>query len=461
MSVRGALPEAKLLRGGSGVDTADGAYRAALDFLNRFVDYEKGMPHAYSPVIFNLARTARLLDGLGRPEEAYPCLLIAGTKGKGSTAAFLESMLRASGLRTGLYTSPHLHTWRERIQIDRKPIPKEEVASWIERLKPLVEEMSLSGDHGPPTYYEISTALALGYFAAQGVDVAVLEVGLGGRLDATNVVRPRVSVLTTIGYDHMAILGSTLDRIAGEKAGIIKPGGWAVSAPQHPEAMAVFESVCRQQRASLWVAEGEQVRRAIPAGPSLSYPFAVETVPLGLRGGFQRTNARVSVAVLLALQEQGWAFAEGALRHGLETARWPGRLEVVEERPWLILDGAHNIDSARALRAALEDFPCRARLLVVGFSRGHDVPAFLGELAPSSSHLIACASRHPRALAAEDVAGIAAQATRIPVEVAPSVAAALERARALASPDDLICVTGSLFVVAEAREACGLAEETD
>ncbi len=443
------------------MDAADGAYRAALDYLNRFVDYERGMPHAYSPVIFNLARTARLLEGLGRPDEHYPCLLIAGTKGKGSTAAFLESMLRASGLRTGLYTSPHLHTWRERIQVDRQPIPKEDVASWIERLRPLVEEMSASGDHGPPTYYEISTALALGYFAARGVDVAVLEVGLGGRLDATNVVRPRVSVLTTIGYDHMAILGSTLDRIAGEKAGIIKPGGQAVSAPQQPEAMAVFESVCEAQQATLWVAEAHEVRRAIPSGPPLPYPFLVESVPLGLRGGFQRTNARVSLAALLAFGEQGWSFPEEALRQGLEQARWPGRLEVVGERPWVVLDGAHNIDSARALHAALDEFVFRRRILVVGFSRGHDVAAFLGELAPSSSSIITCASRHPRALAAADVAHIAAQATDVPVEVASSVAAALERARALAAPEDLICVTGSLFVVAEARETFGLAEEVD
>jgi len=440
------------------------SYRQALDYLNRFIDYEKGLPPAYSPVSFNLERTARLLSGLGQPQEKYPCLLIAGTKGKGSTAAFLESILRASGRRTGLYTSPHLHTWRERIQVERRPIAKAEVVAWMERLRPLVEEMSARGEYGPPTYYEISTALALDYFAEKRVDVAILEVGLGGRLDATNVVTPVVSILTTIGYDHMEILGPTLTHIAGEKAGIIKPAGRAVSAVQPEEALAVIRETCRRQGALLWVADEEGVRQLLP-GPAGPWPYPVwsEGTPrLSLRGPFQRTNARVALAVVMALRGLGWDIPDPAVRQGLGTARWPGRLEVAGERPLLVLDGAHNVDSARALRQALQaEFSFRRLILVLGFSRGHDIAAFASEVGPLAAHILVTASRHPRAVPAGQVAGAVRPAVAVPVEEVGDVASALERARRLAAPADLVCVTGSLFVVAEAREALGLAEERD
>lgn len=445
------------------MSASDSAYHRALDYLNRFVDYEKGMPYAYSPAAFNLERTARLLATLGRPQEKYPCLLIAGTKGKGSTAAFLESILRAAGRRTGLYTSPHLHTWRERIQVDRRPIGKEEVVSWMERLRPLVEEMSVQGEQGPPTYYEISTALALAYFAEQRIDVAVLEVGLGGRLDATNVVRPHVALLTTIGYDHMEILGNTLAQIAGEKAAIVKPAGWAVSAVQEEEAMAVIEAACRERGARLWVTAEEGIRQLLPAaGGPWPYPGRLEHSALSLRGPFQRDNARVALAAVRALQEQGWRIPLGAIRQGLATAQWPGRLEVAGPRPLLVLDGAHNVDSARALRRALrEEFSFHRLILITGFSKGHDIAAFFGQIGSEAAHLIATASPHPRAAPAVAVAEIARRSLAVPCETAPDVATALARARHLAGPEDLICVTGSLFVVAAARQALGLAGEVD
>ncbi len=438
------------------------AYRQALEFLNRFVDYEKGMPYSYSPAVFNLARTARLLEGLGNPQERYPTLLIAGTKGKGSTAAFLESILRASGRRTGLYTSPHLHTWRERVQVNRQCIPKTAVVAWIERLRPLIEGMAASGEQGPPTYFEISTALALGYFAEQGVEVAVLEVGLGGRLDATNVVTPAVSILATIGYDHMEILGHTLTAIAGEKAAIVKEGGWCVSVPQEAEAMAVVEAVCREKEARLWVAGPEGVREVLPAtaGPH-PYPVPPAQENLSLRGWFQQVNARLAMGVVLALREQGQEVPTEAVAEGLRMARWPGRLEVAGRRPWIVLDGAHNLDSARALRRALqEEFSFERLILVLGVSRGHDIAAIAGELG-AASVVLATAAQHPRAEAAAAVAEAARAVVSAPVEVAATVPEALARARELASPDDLVCVTGSLFVVAEARQVCGLVEEMD
>ncbi len=445
------------------MNDVDTSYRQALDYLNSFIDYEKGMPHAYSPAAFNLERTERLLAGLGQPQRRFPSLLIAGTKGKGSTAAFLESILRSSGRRTGLYTSPHLHSWRERIQVNRQPIAKADVVAGIERLRPLVEEMGRGGEQGPPTYYEISTALALAYLADQGVDVAVLEVGLGGRLDATNVVTPLLSIITTIGYDHMEILGSALGQIAGEKAGIVKAGGWAISAVQQDEAMAVIEAACRRERARLWLAAEEAVQQLLPekAGP-WPYPLSPEKGWLALRGAFQEGNARVAMAVVEALNQQGWAISRQAVRQGLRTTRWPGRLEVVGSRPTLVLDGAHNVDSARVLRQALfEELSFRRLILVVGFSRGHDAASFAREIGPSAAHVVVTVSRHPRAAPAEAVAAAFQPFVQGPVEVVAGVSAALARARELAGPEDLICVTGSLFPVAEVREELGLAEEVD
>jgi dihydrofolate synthase/folylpolyglutamate synthase len=445
------------------MSTIEQAYHEALSYLNRFIDYEKGMPYSYSPAVFNLARTAHLLEGLEQPQNRYPSLLIAGTKGKGSTAAFLERILRAAGQRTGLYISPHLHTWRERVQIDRELISQQEVVDWIERLRPLVEKMSATEEQGPPTYYEISTALALGYFAEQKIDVAVLEVGLGGRLDATNVVTPRISILTTIGYDHMAILGDTLSAIAGEKAAIVKPGGWAVSAPQEAEAMAVIERNCQEQSARLWVAELSGARQTLPepAGP-WPYPATIQEGDLSLRGAFQRTNARVAVTAVLALREQGWDIPSAAIQEGLGSTQWPGRLEVVGQHPTIVLDGAHNLDSARVLRQALRDeFSFDRLILVMGFSQGHDVAAFAREIGTEASHIVTTASRHPRAARADEVSETVRRAVKTSVEQVEDVAAALDRATQLALPQDLVCVCGSLFVVAEVREARSLAQETD
>lgn len=438
------------------------SYPQALAYLDSLIDYEKGMPRTYSPVSFNLARTAHLLAGLGQPQQRYPILLIAGTKGKGSTAAFLESILRAAGRRTGLYISPHLHTWRERVQVDRRLIAKTDVAAWIERLRPLAEALR-GTEQGAPTYYEVSTALALGYFAAQGIDVAVLEVGLGGRLDATNVVTPRVAVITTIGYDHMDILGHTLTAIAGEKAGIVKPAGWAVSAAQEPEALAAIEAACRERGARLWVAEEAGVRPVLPAaGEPLPYPVPPAAENLALRGPFQEGNARVAQAVVLALRAQGWDLPDAAIANGLRAVRWPGRLEVAGTNPWLVLDGAHNVDSARALRQALQaDFTYDRLFLVAGFSQGHDAAAFFGEIGPAAAHVVITAARHPRSAGIAPIAEAARQVVPAPVEPVEGVAAALGRARALAGPADLVCVCGSLFVVAEAREALGLVEEKD
>lgn len=437
-------------------------YSQALAYLNSLIDFEKGMPKSYSPVSFNLARTAHLLAGLGDPQEDYPIVLIAGTKGKGSTAAFLESILRAAGRRTGLYISPHLHTWRERVQVNRQLIAKAAVANWIVRLRPMVEALR-GTEQGPPTYYEVSTALALGYFAEQAIDVAVLEVGLGGRLDATNIVTPRVAVITTIGYDHIEILGHTLTAIAGEKAGIVKPDGWAVSAVQDPEAMAAIEATCRARSARLWVAEKSGVHPVLPGpGDSLPYPVSPTAGNLGLHGGFQEGNARVAQAVVLALRAQGWDIPSAAVAKGLRTVRWPGRLEVAGRQPRLVLDGAHNVDSARALRQALQaGFAYQRLIIVAGFSQGHDVGAFFGELGPAAAHVVLTAARHPRSAGITPLVEAVRRAVNVPVETAASVTAALERARALAAPADLICVCGSLFVVAEAREALGLAEEKD
>ncbi|MBN1484741.1 MAG: bifunctional folylpolyglutamate synthase/dihydrofolate synthase [Chloroflexia bacterium] len=436
-------------------------YQRALAYLYQFADYQKGA-YRYSRPEHNLARTEILLAGLGHPEQRYPSLLIAGTKGKGSTAAFLEAMLRAAGRRTGLYTSPHLHSWRERIQVDRRLISQQEVVDWVDYMRPLVADMPQQDRLGPATYFEICTALALGYFASQGVDVAVLEVGLGGRLDSTNVVRPEISLLSRIGYDHMDILGHSLEQIAAEKAAIIKPAGRAITATQDPAALTVIQATAQERGAALWVAQEADLRPVLPqAGPGQHYPVSLDQVELSLRGHFQQGNARLALAAVQVLRGLGWDIPDAAIAAGLQNTHWPLRLEVAGQEPWLVLDAAHNIDSARALRRALgEEFSFERLILVMGLSQGHDVAPFAATVGSGAELVIATSSTHPRSMPAHDFAAAIRPALDAAVEVVEPVSAALQRARTAATADDLICVCG-LFVAAEARQACGLAEVVD
>ena len=427
-------------------------YHEAINYILSFTDYEKLPASLYMAASFDLRRMAELLERLGNPHLASPAIHIAGTKGKGSTAAMIASALSAAGYRSGLYTSPHLHTFRERIAIDGEMIAEEEFSALVERLQPEIDEVNRHHNYGEITTFEILTALAFACFSGQRVDFQVLEVGLGGRLDATNVVTPRLAVITSLSLDHAEVLGDSLAKIAREKAGIIKPGAVVVSAPQPGEAAEVIREVCDRNGASL-IEVGRDITwkklTSNMAGQSFevrgkkgSYQLAIPLI-----GGHQLENAAVAVAALEAL-----AIGAEDMARGLAQVRWPGRLEILRDKPLFLVDGAHNADSARRLREAIEEYLNFDRLiLIAGASSDKDIAGMLGELAPISSLIVVTRSRHPRALAPALILD-EMERQGVKGELAESVSSAAERALAVAGPDDLICATGSLFVAAEARE---------
>jgi dihydrofolate synthase/folylpolyglutamate synthase len=424
------------------------SYRDTLSYIYSYTNYErKGMPR-YEIANYDLGRMEVLLERLGNPHRRFKSLLIAGTKGKGSTAAFAESMVRAAGYRSALYISPHLHTFRERIRIGGEYISEEDVTRLIEKLKPDLE--AIEG----LTAFEVITAMAFYAFAEAGVEIAVLEVGLGGRLDATNVSDPAVAVITSISYDHMQLLGDTLALIAREKAGIIRPGARVVSAPQVPEAMTMIEEICEERQAELTVV-GQGAYRWQPGQVTLrgqSFEVGGNEFFIPLLGRHQLSNAATALAALDALaQRTGLAVPTKARQAGLRTTQWPGRLEIVGHKPYVILDSAHNGDSANKLKTALQElFPGHKIIFVFGASGDHPFRDSLAELLPIAQCAYLTRSSHPRAAATEKLAAAAAD-LGCPTETRPTVSAALDAALACAEPDDVICVTGSIFTVAEAR----------
>lgn len=437
-------------------------YIEALRFLRDRAGYDRGfVANPFADEGIGLQRTAWLCAALGNPQQHYRSVHIAGTKGKGSTAAMLAAVLRTAGYRVGLYTSPHLHTLRERIQIDSEPIAPGTFGLLMAELAAV--DAALQAERpawGPATAFELVTVLAFLAFARAEVDVAVIEVGLGGRLDATNVILPDVAAITRIGYDHMAILGSTLDAIAREKAGIVKPGRPVVSSPQEPDAAAVIEAVARKRAAPLWLGGREwQVEGSwqdfLFRCPGLEFAG----LAVALRGAHQVENAGVALATLPWLAEAGIAVSEEAVRMGLASVSWPGRLEVLRERPLVVVDGAHNRESAQRLaQAVCEAFRWNRLWLVLGVLRDKEIERIVGALAPLSSAFFAVEAFAPRAATAERL--LEAWTSHVPggeAKAFRSVSEALAEALARAASDDLVLVTGSLGMVAAAREALGIA----
>lgn len=383
-----------------------------------------------------LERIRAVLQALGRPQDRLRFVHVAGTNGKGSTCAMIESALRASGLRTGLFTSPHLAEPTERIRIDGAPISADRFADAFNRLL---------GLH--TTYFETVTAMALLVFAEERVDMVVLEVGLGGRLDATNVVSPDLSVVTPVDFDHEAFLGKSLESIAGEKAGILKPGVPAVFARQRPEAARVLDRRAAElsipvARTADWLVSdldidprGSRFRLTGDRDLRLACPLA---------GEHQVENA-VTAAVALACL----GIADSAIETGIARARWPGRLERVSERPEIILDGAHNPAGARALAAYIDRFYGRRTVrLIYGAMRDKAIDEISGILFPRAHQVIVTAPQQARALSPEALRDIGAHPG---LRTAPTLRAALALVQEDASPDDVVFITGSLFLVAEAR----------
>jgi dihydrofolate synthase/folylpolyglutamate synthase len=422
----------------------------------------------YAPETFNLLRIEQLLNRLGDPHRAFKVVHVAGTKGKGSTCRLIESVLSTAGYRTGLYTSPHLHTFRERIQVGRgggNPpvlISRGEVAALVDELEPHVATVP------GLTYFEIVTAMGLLYFARQHVEMAAVEVGLGGRLDATNIVTPQVSVITSLSYDHTAWLGNTLAQIAFEKAGIIKPGVPAVSAPQPPEALDVIERTCADKASPLvlvgrdWLyapgrieQDGQWFARVRPEWYKNFLPQP-EFYWIPLLGRHQIVNATVALAALDVLRSQHLTISPKAVEWGLRDVRWPARLEVLSREPLVLVDGAHNGESAQRLQAALQEwFPGQKWTLVFGASFDKDLAAMLDALVPMSSRVILTRAHSRRAADVEQLSELATarSARGAQVEVADSVTQSLGLALRDAGEQSGVIVTGSLFVAAEAEEA--------
>lgn len=432
-------------------------YETALRAIFKRTDFERQNQPPYSERVYRLGRMEELLGQFVNPHRAYASVHVAGTKGKGSVTAMIEAILRAAGYRTGMYTSPHLHTFRERIQAEGRLIAEEDVARLVEEMLPVLDARP------EVTVFEAITALAMRYYAERGVQMAVFEVGLGGRLDATNVLLPLVSVITSISLDHVKVLGDTLGAIAREKAGIIKPGVPAVTAPQKPEALDVVRRTAAERGAPL-VEVGRdwrwRVRKADAAGQRLDvYRPGSEDAPeygdlyIPLMGMHQLENASAAVAAVEALRERGTAIPEDAVREGLGHVRWPGRLEVLGRRPWVVVDGAHNVYSIERLLSAVGALIEHRRfILVVGIGVTHSPRDLLAALLPAASTVIVTRSRHAKATPPEELAARSRELGREAV-VTHSLAEALAAALDVASPDDLVLTTGSLFVVAEAREA--------
>ncbi|HEX9069575.1 MAG TPA: folylpolyglutamate synthase/dihydrofolate synthase family protein [Ktedonobacterales bacterium] len=445
-------------------------YAEALAWLYSFSDFERTGAFDRSGDRNredNLARMRALLAPLSEPQRAYGVTHIAGTKGKGSTSAMLAGILRAAGARVGLYTQPDLHTFRERIQVDGAPISEGEVA----RLVPLVRSAAEQVDPalGPLITYEVSTALAFLAFREARVAHSVIEVGLGGRLDATNVVQPLATAITSISYDHMAVLGNTLAEIAGQKAGIIKPLVPVITSVREPEALDVITQIAHERRAPLvrvgpagepdcdviWRAgEGTSEWQVGSISTALR---DYRSVRLAMLGTHQIENAAVAVALAESLTEvlaaRGIALDEAAIREGMATVRWPARLQVVAREPWIIVDGAHNAASfARLFEALRRHFTFERLVLVMGTMTDKDITGIVREVAQGAPALVvATAARSPRALPPADMGALLRQSVpQAEIVVAADADAALALAVAQAGPRDLICVAGSLYLAGEA-----------
>jgi dihydrofolate synthase/folylpolyglutamate synthase len=401
-----------------------------------------------------LDRMRALLTALGNPEAQFPSVLVAGTKGKGSTVAMLSACLQAAGLRTGRYTSPHLVNWRERTCIDGQPIAVDEAITMAESVRRAVE--ALPDALGAPTTFEVGTAIALVYFAQAGLDLGVVEVGTGGRFDATNLLEPLVSVIAPISYDHTPTLGETLSAIAWHKAGILRAGRLAVTAPQVDEARVVIEAEAARLGTPLDEVGRDWRWSEVPRGMRIDSTHADFTpleTQVGLLGDHQRDNATTAVAALHALGsvEPRFAVPSAAIQSGLAGVDWPGRLQVLSERPLLAVDGAHNAASAEVVHAAIEKYLRFERLyLVLGISAGKDTHGVLEALAPRAQGVYLTRSHHERSAPPRDLEPLVRDvAPHAEVALHDELVSAVEAALRVARSGDLVLVTGSLFLVGE------------
>jgi dihydrofolate synthase / folylpolyglutamate synthase len=462
-------------------------YNQALEFLLGRVNFEKTGHKPYSANHYKLARMQMLLECLGNPQERLPTIHIAGTKGKGSTATYIFEVLRAAGYRVGLFTSPHFLKLEERFTVDGRFCPAELLVQLVERLR-IVEDRLVSETGENATFFELSTALAWLYFEAANVDAVVLEVGLGGRLDSTNVCSPLLTIITSISLDHQAQLGNTIALIAGEKAGIIKTKTPVICGARHPDAVDVIVAKARECEAPLrrigtefeshW--EGARLESVTDAGPlpkligQIDYQEKANAcrlaeVTLGMPGRHQCDNAAIAIAAVRWLVELGWQIDERQLRHGLREANARGRFELVGTVPFRIIDTAHNEASIVSLAEAMEDyFPDVRRVVIFAASRDKDLRVMVRELLASVNVLILTQYReNPRAVPISQLQEIVAELVAsgecssgkkmvAHTIIAKDPPEAYEMGLQICGPDDLLCATGSFFLAAELFPIIGL-----
>ncbi|MBI4334752.1 MAG: bifunctional folylpolyglutamate synthase/dihydrofolate synthase [Chloroflexi bacterium] len=428
-------------------------YKQAVDYVLGLTDYEK-VPAAYTPENYDLKRMETLLDRLGNPHLAAKSIHIAGTKGKGSTAAMMASALSSSGFVTGLFTSPHLLSIRERFKVDDNFITEDEFTGLVKTIQPHVEHTDRQKGHGKLTTFEVLTAMAFTYFKSKKVQFQVIEAGLGGRLDATNLVQPEVCVLAPISLDHTQILGNTIAKIAAEKAGIIKKGSKVVSAPQPDEAMKVIEDVCKDKKARL-TKVGVDVTWQLRKANMRSQYFQVTTqeatynLIIPLLGGHQLENATTAVTALEVLSHDYPAISPQSMATGLARVYWPGRLQILLRRPLVVADGAHNAQSMARLREAIgKSFRYEKLIIIMGTSLDKDIHGMVEELAGIADTVIVTRAKHPRAMDPKKLEAEFAT-YRIQAKVETSVADAVKYALSVSDLRDLVVATGSLFVVGE------------
>jgi dihydrofolate synthase / folylpolyglutamate synthase len=420
---------------------AQDTYQQSLDYLYGLEKF--GM-------IFNLTQVERILNAIGDPHKEIQTIHIGGTNGKGSTAAMMSSILQKEGYRVGLYTSPHLIRFTERIKVNGKEIEEEEVAAlagWMRK------EIEASGILPPFTFFDFTTAMALHYFKQKLVDLAILEVGLGGRLDSTNVVDPLIAIITNIAKDHEEYLGKSILKIAQEKAGIIKKGRPLITAATQPLVLRLFSKVC-QGKESPYFRVGKEFRYVRAEDGDFDYEGLNRKlwgIHLNLKGFHQVINATTALGAMEVLEDLGYRVSTHAMIDGLKEVDWPGRLEIVSSSPRVILDGAHNPAGALVLKESLEkEFQYQNLILLIGIMKDKDIPSMLHLLAPLAHHIIFTKPHTDRAAAPSLLKKALGQNGK-KAEIAEDLREAIERGLSLTQEEDLLCITGSLYTVGEAR----------
>jgi dihydrofolate synthase/folylpolyglutamate synthase len=440
-------------------------YEQAVEFLFNRVNFERLSGMQYSASDFKLDRMRELLHRLGDPHEAIPAVHIAGTKGKGSTAALTASILSAAGYRAGLFTSPHISVFEERMAVNGTIPTPGELVDLVRQVQQVVAELDKLPGHMSPTYFEIATALAWLFFRERHAEIVVLEVGMGGRLDSTNLCRPLVCVITSISRDHTRQLGSRVEQIAREKAGIIKPDVPVVSGVTDDLARNVVIETCRRVNAPQYELGRDfhyQYRPARITAEQSTFATVEIQVPgqtwreleLPLVGEHQARNLSLAAMTIELLGQQGWKMPTSAIPAGLAQLRWPGRIEILGRAPTVIVDAAHNWEAVAALvRTLAESFSSRRRVLIFAATKDKDVSGMLRQLLPRfDTVVLTCFQNNPRHVPVEVLAETVRAMTDQLFHTAPDAASAWKLAYRFAAPDDLICATGSFFLAAELRE---------